>query len=245
MRTLPLLASALALSAFAACGDDSGSGTDASHADSPNGSDGSGGQHITVSGATADAFGNPVVSATVAAYLQSDDSQISTTTSDGTTGAFSVAVPYSGTAVAIYLKGTKTGQIDTYLYPPASLSADLGNVPLLIIDMNTETLLLNAAGATQTPGDGLIGLEVEDPTTAPIAGAMISSTPAGTYRYDAASSSTPSPDATVTGQDGRAYVISVAPGAVTVNATMTGKTFAPTAVKARPDVLTLTTVIGQ
>jgi len=263
MRTLPLFASALALTAFAACGDDSGSsGSDAPHADSPHGSDGhgsdaggsdsggsdgGGGQHITVSGTTDTVNGTSeeaLPGATVTAYMQSDDSQIATTTSDAN-GAFSLDVPYSGTPVAIYLKGTATGDIDSYLYPPAPLSADLPNTPMLIISSQTEQLLLLAAGSSHTAGTGLIGLEVLDSTGNPVEGATISSNPAGTYRYDQSAGFPGGASVTSTFSDGRAYDINVPAGTVTINADKTGMTFAPTTLKARADVLTLTSVVGQ
>jgi hypothetical protein len=74
-----------------------------------------------------------------------------------------------------------------------------------------------------------------------VGGVTISSTPAGTVRYNG-SNGLPSSTATMTMADGLGYVFNVAPGQVTLSATGGGMTFKSHAVNARADQVTTTLI---
>jgi len=68
----------------------------------------------------------------------------------------------------------------------------------------------------------------------------VSSTPAGTVRYNAGGG--PSSSATSTASDGIAYIANVTAGNVTVQANASGHTLRQHVVNARADVITLTEI---
>src|SRR6266550_4136474 len=74
----------------------------------------------------------------------------------------------------------------------------------------------------------------------PVAGATVSSTPAGTVRYNAGG--VPSSTATSTADDGVAYIANVAAGDVTVKASASGHTLRQHVVNAHADAITLTQI---
>ena len=201
---------------------------------------------LTISG-TASSIGlsgtTPQAGVAITVYKASDDSVIGTATSDAA-GAYSITATTSGSAIDGYLKATKTGFKDTYLYPPAPLSADFAGAPVLLLDSSTwnnvNSLLL---GETQAAGNGWVALIVVDNITAqtPIMGATVTTTPAGKIHYNG-SQGLPQAQATSTAADGIAYSVNVAAGDVTVNAAKSGLTFKSHTIKARADQITMTLV---
>lgn len=96
---------------------------------------------------------------------------------------------------------------------------------------------------TQDPAKGWIGVMVVDAANMPVAGAMVSSSPAGSpVKYNSGSPSLPSEDATMTDAGGIAYIFNVGPGTVTVSATKAGATFHPHPLDARAGQITTTLV---
>jgi len=167
-----------------------------------------------------------------------------TSASDGT---FSVTVTSNGTALDGYLKATTPGTgadayKDSYLYPPGALTADYTGVPVFVLKNSTYDLVNGALllGNHQSAQNGWLAVLVVDGTAAPLAGAVVTSTPAGQVNYNA--SGLPSKMATATAADGIAYDTNLAPGQVMVSATKTGAALASHSVKVRPDVVTLTIV---
>lgn len=78
------------------------------------------------------------------------------------TGAFTTpALATNGVALDGYLKATKAGQWDTYLYPHAPLAASLGNAPVLIINQ-TLVGLIGMFADPQEAGNGILGVAVTD-----------------------------------------------------------------------------------
>lgn len=198
---------------------------------------------LTLSG-TASSIGiggrTPEPGVVINAYKVSDDSMIGTATTD-TSGNFTLTVSTGGVAVDGYLKGTKATFKDTYLYPPAPLTANFSGATVLLLTPSTWNQATQIAGATQTAGNGWIGVLVVDTTMTAVAGATISSTPAGMVHYNS-SSGLPQAQATMTAADGIGYVMNVAAGQVSMSAAKTGATFKTHSINARADQVTLTIV---
>jgi hypothetical protein len=205
---------------------------------------------ITISG-TASApsvMGTTVVAGvTVGAYRSSNDTTPVKTATTDAQGNFTMTITTGGVALDGYLKGTKTGYADTYLYPEAPIAADFAGVPLNMLtsgNNGTFQLLSTIAQGNQMTGNGVIALEVLDaplPAGNPVAGATVTTNPAASvYRYD--NNGLPSAQATSTSTDGRAFGFNEAVGAHSVTAHKAGSTFKTHTVKAFADSLTTTFV---
>jgi len=156
-----------------------------------------------------------------------------------TPGFYSLSITTGGTPVNGYLRVTHSGFVDTYAYPSRPLFADL-STKVLMPTSNELALLSAAVGVNTGAGNGFIGVIVKDCDGTAIAGATVSTNPAGTVRYN--SGSTPSPSATSTSSDGIAYVFNVTAGNVTVMANASGNVLRQHVVNARADVVTLTEI---
>lgn len=203
---------AFALLGFAACGDDGGT---TGGADAPQVA-----QNITVMGIASEVgIGGrtPTAGVMVTAFKEGDDATpIVSATTDGA-GAYTLVIPTNGTALDGYLVGKLSGRKDTYLYPPRAISADLPSAPVLILTQATFDAAATLAQTPQGAGMGWIGVQVFDAANMPVAGVTVSSSPAGMVRYNG-TNGLPSKTPTSTAADGIAYIFSVAPGTVTINA---------------------------
>lgn len=200
---------------------------------------------ITLSGTASDAqSGSALASVAVGAFKSSDETNAVMTATTDASGNFTMTITTNGQALDGYIQGTKSGYVDTYLYPPTPVSANYTGATVLMVTPGTFGLLYTVAQVGgQTPGDGSIALKVEDASGMPVAGATISSTPAGMVRYNGTGTpAVPDKNATSTQADGIAYVLNVAAGQVTVSAAKSGLTFKSHAVKARADVVTETLI---
>ena len=140
-----------------------------------------------------------------------------------------------------YLRSTATGFLDTYLYPPAPLAASTDQAFAVMVTSGTFDLLGSLAiGDAPTDGLAQMLVIVADCNNDPVQGAVVTTSPAGTVRYN--SNGFPSDTATVTGADGIAYVFNVTPGTVTVDASLDAMSFREHELTARADVLTSTVV---
>jgi hypothetical protein len=235
------LACVLLVTSLAACGSSNNTTTD-----SGNGS-GSAAQMITITGTAKSNSGtstSPLAGVAIGAYSNSDESTAVATATSDTGGNYTLMVNTGGHPLDGYIKATITGYLDTYLYPPAPLAADLNGAALNIVTTNTFNLVSTLCQASQTTADGGIALEVVDSAGMPIAGATVSSTPAAAkYCYNG-SNALPDHAATATAVDGLAYMFQVT-GEATVTATETGKTFKSHPVNARAGALTTTQVMAQ
>lgn len=156
-----------------------------------------------------------------------------------TPGFYGLSLSSGGTPINGYLRVTHSGQVDTYAYPSRPLFADL--TTNVLMPTNTELGFLGAAvGVTQAAGNGFIGVIVKNCDGVTLAGATVTTSPAGTVKYNSASG--PSPSATSTASDGVAYVFNVPAGNVTVMANASGHTLRQHVVTARADVVTLTEI---
>jgi len=162
-------------------------------------------------------------------------------------GTFSISVNATGAGINGYLKATTpgTGQNaykDSYLYPPATLTANYSGVPVYVLKVSTYNLVNSSfvLNNNQSAQNGWIALLLQDAAGAPVAGATVTSTPMGQVNYNA--SNLPSTSATATAADGIAYDTNITAGTVTVKAAKPGTSFAMHSIKVRPDVVTLTLV---
>ncbi|HEY0253963.1 MAG TPA: hypothetical protein VGC41_20675 [Kofleriaceae bacterium] len=235
------LACALLLTSLVACGgdDDNGKPVDAAVAVP---------QMINISGKTQSAGVqiNPLGGVTVGVYKNGDDSTPLATATSDQSGAFTIDVPTGGAAVDGYIKANITGFFDSYFYPPAKLSADY-DASINIVTRDTVNALSTLCAKVVDPDtQGFVGVGVYGADGNPIAGAVVSSTPAPTagYCYDGTTAGFPDKNQTMTNADGLAYLVNIN-GDLEITASKSGVTFATTKVNARIAVLTTTQVIGQ
>jgi len=174
----------------------------------------------------------------VFAFRTADTTTLAADTSD-TSGAYSLAITTGGTPVNGYVRVTDSTHLSTYAYPAVPLATDaIDNV--LMVTNSEFSLLASSAGVTPVAGDGFVGVVVKNCAGTPIAGATVTSSPAGTVRYNAGG--VPSSSATSTAADGVAYIANVAAGNVTMQATASGHTLRQHVVNARADAITLTEI---
>lgn len=183
----------------------------------------------------------PVAAATIAAYASTDEATPVATTMTDTAGNFTLVLTTGGVALDGFLKATKAGHVVTYLYAPAPISMDMAMVPINMLTTGNYGTLYTFTQTTEAATAGTIALIVHDAAAMPVAGATVTSTPAGTYKYNG-SNGFPSSTATSTAADGTAYILNAPLGAVTVMASKTGSTFASNAVKSFDGALTTTLI---
>lgn len=231
----PILATLLV--GLAACGGDDGGGgggdVDASAVPAT----------VTVAG-VAQTVGlggrTPLAGVAIAAYREGQTTAIAMTMS-GADGTYSLAIPTNGVALDGYLLGTQAGKKDNYLYPPRPLDFDVPSAPILMIPQGTFDTLCALAQVNQDPTKGWVGVQVFNAANVPVAGAVVTSSPMGTVKYNG-TTGTPSQTATMTDADGIAYIFNVGPGSVTISATGGGLTFFSHPVIARAAQLTTTLI---
>jgi hypothetical protein len=181
---------------------------------------------------------NALGSAIITAFRIGATDSLAVDTSN-TPGFYSLSITTGSTPVNGYLRVTHSGYVDTYAYPSRPLFADLAT-NVLMPTSNELAFLGTAVGVMQAAGNGFIGVIVKDCNGTAVAGATVTTSPAGTVRYNAGS--TPSPSAASTSSDGVAYVFNVTAGNVTVRANGGGHTLLQHIVNARADVVTLTEI---
>ena len=184
-----------------------------------------------------------VAGVTMALYASSNETTpiaMATTAADG---KYMIMATTNGTPIDGFIKATKSGYVDLYMYPASPFITDEMDAGVNMMTPSNKDFLNSLAGGNQMAGKGMIGLQIRDAGGNPVEGATISSTPAsGGYRYTN-SSGLPSANATATAADGVAFMFNVPSGSVTVTATKAGKTFKAHAVLARADKFTTTSVV--
>ena len=205
---------------------------------------------VTISGTASEVSQSgqtPLAGVKIEAFRNANETTpIATTTTDAQ-GNYSLTVQTNGEVIDGFLKATKTGYKDTYLYPPYAIMMDFSGGSVLMLTQQTWDTLDNLTNANQMDGKGVVALIVTDGMN-PVGGAMVSSTPAASpapARYNATvgTLTLPSSTASMTHTDGVAYLFNLPPGQVTVSATKTGSTFASHKVKAWADNLTTTVIV--
>jgi hypothetical protein len=237
----PMTKHAMALILVAACGKSGGG----HQADAPPNVP----AMITISGtATQQAMtgsGTPAQGVTVAAFRNSDENTPVAMTTTDASGNYTLTITTNGQPLDGFLKATKMGNADTYLYPPAPLVADFAMASINELDTTLYGLVAQLIGRGQ-PGQGMIALECVDTMNHTVAGAMVTSMPAAAHTGYSGSGSPPLPNimATQTLADGRAFLFGLTPGMVMVSATATGATFKSHSLNVHADAFT-TTIITE
>jgi hypothetical protein len=180
----------------------------------------------------------PLAGAYVFAFRTGDTTTLAADTSN-TPGFYSLSITSGGMPVNGYVRVTDSAHITTYAYPAVPLAGDAPE-NVLMITSPEFSFLAAAAGVTPVAGKGFIGMIVKNCAGTPIAGATVTSSPAGTVRYNAGGA--PSSTAMSTASDGVAYIANVTAGNVTVQATASGHTLRQHIVNARADAITLTEI---
>jgi len=240
------------VAALAACTTGSSTNTGA---DAPSGTT------ITVMGAADAVASNQSLTAlggaALAPYTASGDSAGPATTSSSagaTVGVFTLNVksPFTG-----YIKATATGYVDTYAWPPGTVSADLTGATIELITEDTLTSVYGAdncdVGGGQNAAEGVVALRVvafSGATATPVAHATVttSSAPADQkicYLAPDGADEQPSAAATQTDASGIVWILNSAVGSLTVTATAPGHTFMPTIVAPVATTFTTTLVAGS
>ena len=164
-----------------------------------------------------------------------DGSTIASTTTDAN-GAYSLAMPTGGDALDVHLTATKSGDRDTALYPATTLYTDTNAGYILIISETDFDYLAQASGQSQSSSKAAIAMGVIDCDGTALAGATVTTSPAGTVVYLTGGS--PDQDATSTDSSGVALVFNVPAGAVTVSASVSGMTLRSHSINAAAGVTT-------
>jgi hypothetical protein len=183
----------------------------------------------------------PEAGVLVEAFDNADDSTAVANATTDASGNYSITVTTDGGPLDGFLKATKTDLVDTYLYPPEPLVANFDGASINMVDQGTFDALSNFCGGDQDPTKGTIAMLVQDAAGMEVAGATISTSPAGTKVCYNGDNGLPDSSATVTEADGLGYVFNVT-GSVTVSATADGLTIPSHVVTARPAALTTTLV---
>lgn len=156
-----------------------------------------------------------------------------------TPGFYSVTIATGSAPVDGHLQLKKSGYLNTYAYPSRPLASD-DTTNVLMITSSEFTTLAAVAGITPQAGKGFVGVVVKNCAGTTLAGAHVSSNPAGTVLYNVAG--VPNSSASATADDGVAYIANVAAGNVTIMATASGHTLRQHIVNARADAITLTEI---
>ena len=147
------------------------------------------------------------------------------TTTSASNGAYStMALATGGVPLDGYLDATKTADRRTLVYPPSPLTADQGNVPLLMFSnaaINALNLFLLEPDQNDTT-NGIVGIIVTDCMNTPITtGAVVATKQNGSVVGDA-----PLDLGNLAAQGAGTYLITNVPaGDTEVSATVNGMTF--------------------
>jgi len=195
---------------------------------------------ITISGTANDngqSSSTPLDGATISLLSVADDSMLATATT-GADGKYSMSVTTNGHVVDAYVLATKSGYTDAAAFPAAPFAADEPKADSNLVTTGNFSLLGFYTG--QMAGKGIAVVAILDASGTAVMGAMVSSTPAATYRYSD-SNGTPS-STTSTNSDGAAFLINMTPGTVSVSATKSGSVFKTHAIKVRANTFTSTVI---
>lgn len=202
---------------------------------------------IRISGTAAEqgqSAATPLAGVAISAFRAGDDTTPVATATTDASGAYALSIPTNGAPVEGYLKATKSGEVDAYVYPPIAMTADYASATVGMVSTSNFNLLRQFEGAQN--GKGVIVLVVLDATaTNAIQGATASSSPAAGKTMYMDNSGQPFATGS-TNSDGLAFLFNVQPGAdITVGATKGGTSFTSHVVQARPDAMTTTMVLSQ
>lgn len=194
---------------------------------------------LSINGAT------PIGGADLQVYDESGTSLVGTTSvaQGNNVGDFALDIVTDGVPVNGYIEALAEGFITTRVYPPTPLAAAQDNVAVLMLSPeNFDFLNGTFLQETVDPAAAWIGVAVLDAGGQGIAGATVSSFPAaGAVHYN--QGGIPNSGATVTDDDGVAYLVNVPAGEVTVSATVGGTELRPVTFTAEAGLVSTTGLV--
>jgi hypothetical protein len=194
---------------------------------------------VNLAGTTIDPQTKMPVGLVTVALQDAQMSTIFTATSD-INGRFTIPLNTNGTpVVGIDLFASAVGRINSYYFPWRPITQDL-DIVLSVLSTTEASALVLGAGVTMTPGDGTILLSINDCNEGPISGATLASSPAGTVRYFMGIQ--PLMMGSATDPGGVAMVANLAPGNISLTATVGTMTLPSRNVKTVADSFTLTEI---
>jgi hypothetical protein len=181
----------------------------------------------------------PFAGVSVSLFKTTDDTTALATATSAADGTYTLTVQTDGHVIDGFLRGSKTGYIDNDSFPAGPFQGNTTGADVNLISTSNFSFLKLLGGGHD--GKGLIIVEILDASSAPVAGATVSSNPAaGGYKY---SDSNGTPTATMsTAADGAAFVFDLPPGTVQVSASKTGATFKSHSIVVKADHFTTTVV---
>jgi hypothetical protein len=193
---------------------------------------------VNLSGQVRTYTGSAISGAAVVAFRVGNATALDSTNTN-TPGNYSVGITTGGTPVDGFLRVTDGTHLPTYAYPAVPLATDVTE-NVLMVSSTEFGVLAAAAGITPQAGKGFVGIVVKNCQGTAIAGAKVTTSPAGEIRYSAGG--LPSSTASATDSSGVAFVANVTAGNVTIMATASGHTLRQHVVNAAADAITLTEI---
>lgn len=177
---------------------------------------------VTIGGTTTEPFTlTPIANTAVSAQLPGIQTPIFVAHSDAT-GAFHQRQATGGQPLDAYFVATSNGYATTYYYPSRPITHDI-DYPIVLLTSSDAATLSGAFQITFDPGKAQALMTINDCNGTPVAGAVVTTTPAGTVRYF--NGVQPSATATSTDNQGVVMVANLPPGNVIINATVGGMSF--------------------
>jgi len=196
---------------------------------------------ITISGTAKDngaSTSTPLAGVTITLKNRTDDSTIASATSDAQ-GAYSMSVTTGGHVVDAYILATKSGYTDAAAFPAAPFAADDTMADSNLVTTGNFNLLCLYSG--QQASNGIVIAEILDASSMPVAGVVVTSSPAaGSYQYSDSNGRPGHGPSTNT--DGAAFLVNIPAGPVTIDATKSGGTFKSHSVVAKANTFTSTVI---
>ncbi len=185
---------------------------------------------------------DPAPDVLIEAFANSDAATVITSAMTDAQGNYTLTVTTNGVALDGFLKASKSNLLDTYLYAPEPIAENFDGASINMISQNTLDGLAGVfCGDDQSTSNGVIAALIYDAADMPVAGAMMSSSPAPSSVCYNGTNGLPSNNATATAADGIGYMFNVT-GNVTVSGTAAGLTLRSHAVTARAGALTTTLI---
>lgn len=177
-------------------------------------------------------------------FAADDETTPAGSTTTDANGQWSVTVETGGVAFDGFVRASKAGLIDTYVYPSAPLVADFENVAVNQVTLATfDTLANTLCRAMTDETKATIAVRIDDSAGEPVGGAVVTSNPAAASDCYNADTGFPDPDAASSAADGLGFLFNVEPGNVSVTATADGHSFQTTRLKARVGVLNTAVIV--
>jgi hypothetical protein len=194
---------------------------------------------VTIAGDVQDPYqGIPIANASLQGFLSGSTVPLFTTSTDAN-GNFSQGQGTGGVPTDAYLHITANGLLDDLVYPPVPVASSI-HVDTQVFTATELGTLAMLGGVTPDPAKAQMLVVVVDCNDVPLAGATVTTVPAGTTRYLV--NKQPSATAVMTDASGAAFVYNIPPSTTQINATVSGMTLRSHSVSALGGVMTQTEI---